>query len=75
MSRPAAQQPRTVADGGDAGQPPYLHPDYVATRLRAPKRPLIILPRTESELTGPAYGHESVGELDHDLTRQHAGEP
>jgi protocatechuate 3,4-dioxygenase beta subunit len=55
--------------------PPYLHPDYVATRLRAPKRPLLLLPHSLSELTGPVYGHESVGGLDHDLTRQHAGDP
>jgi protocatechuate 3,4-dioxygenase beta subunit len=55
--------------------PPYLHEEYVSTRLRAPKRPLIIVPQTLSELTGPAYGHESVGELDHDLTRQHEGDP
>jgi protocatechuate 3,4-dioxygenase beta subunit len=55
--------------------PPYLAPDYVGTRLRAPKRPLIPLPHTLSEVTGPVYGHEDVGELDHDLTRQHAGEP
>ncbi len=55
--------------------PPYLYPDYVATRLRSPKRPLLILPHTLSERTGPVYGHESVGELDHDLTRQHPGEP
>jgi protocatechuate 3,4-dioxygenase beta subunit len=55
--------------------PPYLHPDYVATRTRSPKRPLIILPHTLSEVTGPVYGHERIGELDHDLTRQHDGEP
>ena len=55
--------------------PPYLYPDYVATRLRSPRRPLIILPHTLSELTGPVFGHESIGELDHDLTRQHQGEP
>jgi protocatechuate 3,4-dioxygenase beta subunit len=61
--------------GEDAGQPPYLYPDYVSTRLRAPKEPLIILPRTLSDTTGPAYGRSSVGELDHDLTRQHEGEP
>jgi len=61
--------------GGDAGQPLYLYPDYVSTRLRAPKEPLIILPRTLSDTTGPAYGRSSVGELDHDLTRQHEGEP
>ena len=55
--------------------PPYLHVDYVGTRLRAPKRPLVPLRHTLSEITGPVYGHEEVGELDHDLTRQHAGEP
>jgi protocatechuate 3,4-dioxygenase, beta subunit len=47
----------------------------VATRTRAPKRPLIPLPHTLSEVTGPVYGHEDVGKLDHDLTRQHEGEP
>jgi protocatechuate 3,4-dioxygenase, beta subunit len=55
--------------------PPLLSPDYVATRTRAPKRPLIVLPHTLSEITGPVYGHERVQELDHDLTRQHGGEP
>ena len=55
--------------------PPYLYPDYVATRLRAPKRPLVLLPQTLTELSGPAFGEGAVGELDHDLTRQHDGEP
>jgi protocatechuate 3,4-dioxygenase beta subunit len=55
--------------------PPHLAPDYVSTRKRAPKEPLVILPHTLSELTGPVYGHESVREGDNDLTRQHAGEP
>jgi protocatechuate 3,4-dioxygenase, beta subunit len=55
--------------------PPYLYPDYKATCLRAPERPLTILPHTLSEITGPVYGHGRVGPLDHDLTRQHAGEP
>jgi protocatechuate 3,4-dioxygenase, beta subunit len=55
--------------------PPLLSPDYVATRTRAPKRPLLLLPHTLTEVTGPVYGHERVGELDHDLTRQHDGEP
>jgi protocatechuate 3,4-dioxygenase, beta subunit len=68
-------QLRSVPDGTDPGHPPYLYPDYRSTELRAPKRPLVILPHTLSERTGPVYGHESIGELDHDLTRQHAGEP
>ena len=55
--------------------PPSLFPDYKSTLKRAPKQPLIILPHTETELNGPAYGHESVTAGDADLTRQHAGEP
>ena len=56
-----------------AADPPSLSPDYVGTRLRAPKQPLVILPHTMSELTGPIYGHESVRPTDSDLTVQHAG--
>ena len=46
MSRAIAEPFETVADGQDAGQPPYLYPDYRSTELRAPKRPLVILPHT-----------------------------
>jgi protocatechuate 3,4-dioxygenase, beta subunit len=55
--------------------PPYDYPEYVGTRLRHPKEPLVLLPHTLSELTGPMLGERRLGELDHDLTRQHAGEP
>jgi protocatechuate 3,4-dioxygenase beta subunit len=55
--------------------PPYLYPDYVSTRLRAPKQPLVLLPHTLSELTGPVFGDGAVSELDSDLTRQHPGDP
>jgi protocatechuate 3,4-dioxygenase beta subunit len=66
---------RRIANGEREAQPPYLYPDYVATRLRAPKKPLILLPKTLSDTTGPAYGRGPIGELDNDLTRQHGGEP
>src|ERR1700757_1257555 len=56
-------------------QPPSLHEAYRATTKRAPLRPLIVLPHTLSEITGPIYGHEKIGEKDNDLTAQHAGEP
>ena len=56
-------------------EPPYDFADYRSTALRHPKRPLIPLAHTLSEITGPVYGQESVGPLDHDLTRQHDGEP
>jgi protocatechuate 3,4-dioxygenase beta subunit len=61
--------------GALAADPPYLHPDYVATRTRSPQKPLIVIPHTLSELSGPVYGHESVRPSDSDLTRQHTGEP
>ena len=35
----------------------------------------MLIPHTLSELTGPVFGDGAVGELDHDLTRQHEGEP
>ena len=55
--------------------PPYDYADYRSTRLRAPKRPLVPMAHTISEITGPIFGDSDVGELDHDLTRQHPGEP
>jgi len=61
-----------VADGGD---PPYAFPDYRSTALRAPSRPLYLLPEGEADLTGPVFGDDAVGELDHDLTRGHGGAP
>jgi protocatechuate 3,4-dioxygenase, beta subunit len=56
-------------------QPNLAHADYRASLKRAPSRPLIVLPHTLSELTGPLYGHNPIGEMDNDLTRQHAEEP
>ncbi|HLJ48539.1 MAG TPA: protocatechuate 3,4-dioxygenase subunit beta [Bryobacteraceae bacterium] len=56
-------------------QPALLHPAYVSTVRRAPEISPILLPHTMSELTGPLYGHNPIGETDNDLTRQHAGEP
>jgi protocatechuate 3,4-dioxygenase, beta subunit len=58
-----------------AAHPPLDDPAYRSSALRAPDRPLLVLPHTLSEVTGPVFGHERLGPLDHDLTRQHAGEP
>jgi protocatechuate 3,4-dioxygenase beta subunit len=55
--------------------PPLLSPAYKSTLLRAPSRPLVWLPHTPTEVTGPLLGNGLVGPLDHDLTAQHAGEP
>ncbi len=57
--------------------PPYLHPDYKSTVLRSPRKPLIPLKQSLSELTGPVYGEDDIGPLDKDLTRNSIkdGEP
>lgn len=59
----------------DEVHPPLDSPGYLSTRLRAPVFPLVPLPQALTEITGPLLGDDEVGEADHDLTRQHAGEP
>src|SRR5215813_5324284 len=56
-------------------QPQATYPPYVATVSRNPRKPLIVLPHTLSEVTGPVFGDETIGETDSDLTRQYAGVP
>jgi protocatechuate 3,4-dioxygenase, beta subunit len=56
-------------------QPPYLHPPYVSSTKRAPTQPLIALPDTLSEITGPLFPKEIVPPKAFDLTRQHKAEP
>jgi protocatechuate 3,4-dioxygenase beta subunit len=58
-----------------ACQPPYAHPPYASTLKRAPTQPLVVVPHTLSEATGPALGPELVRPGAADLTRQCAGEP
>jgi protocatechuate 3,4-dioxygenase beta subunit len=56
-------------------QPDSLYEPYRSTVRRAPSQPLIFLPHTLSEVTGPVYGHGGIADTDDDLTRQHEGEP
>src|SRR5215471_2977299 len=56
-------------------QPTLLYEPYRATIRRVPRNPLVVLPPTLSEVTGPVFGHEEVSDGDGDLTRQHSGEP
>ncbi len=60
-----------------SSQPGYLDPGYKSTALRGPTKPLIPIKQSLSELTGPVYGHDSLGALDNDLTRngRRTGEP
>ena len=64
----------TFRDDTDS-HPPLDYPGYKSTALRHPKQPLILLPQRLTELTAPVLGEDRLGELDHDLTRQHEGEP
>jgi protocatechuate 3,4-dioxygenase beta subunit len=54
---------------------PHVHPEYRSTLLRAPSRGFLLLPRALADTSGPAFGHSAVGAYEHDLTRQHDGEP
>ncbi len=59
----------------DAGSPPSLCPEYRSTMLRSPRQPLIGLPQTLTETTGPADWERLMGGSLADLTTQHKGAP
>ena len=56
-------------------QPDYLYPPYASTVKRSPTQPLVRLPTTLSEVTGPLFGFEIIKGNDFDLTKQGNGDP
>ncbi|HEX5477939.1 MAG TPA: protocatechuate 3,4-dioxygenase subunit beta [Burkholderiales bacterium] len=56
-------------------QPDYDYPPYASTAKRHPTQPLVVVPQTLSEITGPVFGYGEVKPADNDLTRQHKGAP
>ena len=56
-------------------QPKHLHSPYVSSVKRAPSKPLVYMPHTLTEVTGPSFGTEIIDSRACDLTRQHKGEP
>ncbi|KFC70922.1 Protocatechuate 3,4-dioxygenase beta chain [Bosea sp. LC85] len=60
---------------GLKAHPLNASPAYASTLKRAPSQPLILLPHTLSEISGPAFGHSAVQAGDSDLTLRHEGEP
>jgi protocatechuate 3,4-dioxygenase beta subunit len=60
-----------------ASNPSYIDERYKSTILRGPLKSLVAIDPELAELTGPAFGAEVIGPLDHDLTRngQVNGEP
>jgi protocatechuate 3,4-dioxygenase beta subunit len=65
--------PHYAHDG--ESHPPNSSEAYRSSVLRAPHRPLQLVPQHLTEITGPLLGADRMGALDHDLTRQHSGEP
>jgi len=60
----------------DGGAPPSLFPDYRSTLARSPGQPLISIPQTLSEVTGPADCWDRLmGAAVEDLTAQHTAPP
>jgi len=55
-------------------QPPALAPEYKSSRLRSPRQPLLSLPTTLSEQTGPVFGHSLLGQRDDDLIHNYAAD-
>jgi protocatechuate 3,4-dioxygenase beta subunit len=56
-------------------QPPFLYEPYRTTARRAPRQPLVFIPHTLSERTGPVFASTPITAADRDLTKQCAGEP
>lgn len=55
--------------------PPALAPDYLSSRLRSPTNTLLQYDPTQTETTGPVFGHTILGKNDNDLTINHANCP
>jgi protocatechuate 3,4-dioxygenase beta subunit len=57
--------------------PPAYSPSYKTSVSRSPRNALISLEQSVSEITGPVFGHDDLGRLDHDLIRNYArtGDP
>lgn len=75
MSGDLLSPPRRYPAVAPGTHPPIADPVYRSNALRHPKEPLVIIPQTLSELTGPVYPYGRLQVRDNDLTRQHADEP
>ncbi|WP_329372327.1 protocatechuate 3,4-dioxygenase subunit beta [Streptomyces sp. NBC_00669] len=82
ISAEIAAEQQAYATRRAAGAPAEHHPDrgyapYRSSALRYPRQPLVSVGNDPEavELTGPVFGATDLTALDHDLTRQHLGEP
>ena len=53
--------------------PPPFYPDYKTSVARSPRKPLIALQQSLSEVTGPGFGQDMLHPLDNDLLRKPLG--
>ncbi len=73
---PVATTPGNYLREPAEAHPPLDYPPYKSTALRHPKQPLIYLPHTVTEVTGPASGaFAPISSEDANLLDQHEGEP
>jgi protocatechuate 3,4-dioxygenase beta subunit len=78
LTNTKAKTPSAILTPRDwEAHPSYVYPGYKSTVKRGPQKPLVPLKASLGELQQPVYGHDSVGEFDHDLTRnaRKNGEP
>lgn len=72
MNKPAEYYQR------DRSRHPVAYtPGYKTSVARSPRLALISLEQSSSEITGPTFGHNDLGPLDHDLIKNYAkdGDP
>lgn len=72
MSIPNQPRGGTFFPRDRSWQPPAYSADYKTSVVRSPQRALISMPNTLSEITGPVFGHNILGEHDGDLVHNYA---
>lgn len=77
MSKTPPASPVVLTPRDWKAHPSYIYPGYKSTVKRGPQKPLVPLKAALGELQQPVYGHDGIGALDHDLTRnaRKNGEP
>jgi len=65
---PKMPEPGPLIPRNRAIHPVTYDADYKSSVTRSPRRPLLSLPSTVTEETGPVFGHDLLGPLDNNLT-------
>jgi protocatechuate 3,4-dioxygenase beta subunit len=69
MPSPETDKGIRLSPRDGSSHPDYLFAGYRSTAKRGPQQALVPLTASLGELRQPVYGHDCIGELDHDLTR------